>query len=185
MYRIDLADKSLWEFYRSNTLGSPVLKEQAYGAVYNWIEHDDIYFHRSLESALLFFKHEMTPPAFLQEDFQRVLEVYNGIKNDKLRSYGNLGTVKPENLDKFRFNLLRATSEICVFNWENFPISSFNNRIYTNVHSMGAEKIVDDVTCAKLSRVMPLMCKRNDVYLMAYDKEFMNNVNWNNVWVFN
>ena len=171
-------DAPMWTRYRSLKLGRPVLHEQAYGATFEWIEFDGIYFHRSLEFGLQCFINNVIPPEFLQKEYNTVIAILNKFKEGSV-SISDLAIKAPIDNTERRLHYLKMYESICIIGMPSFSISGWKCKIYTDCYSLGGDFIFDIEDCIKLSNIMPVICKKSIV-----DAKLFSTVNWSNVWLF-
>lgn len=171
----------IWKSYRSLTLGRPVIKEQAYDAVYPWIEINGIYYHRSLETVLSLMSAGIAIPEVFNDDLNLIRYIQYAIREEGTLRPTQYGMLPPENNDSHRLLLMANEDDIIVYGDVNIPFKEWSKPcVYSNRFSKGADYVKPDAECIRLSQKYIFVCRPEDIDAKLFK---VNGVNWNNVWV--
>lgn len=175
-----LTPKTIWNHYRSLTLGRPVVKEQAYNAAYPWIEFDGVYYHRSLETVLTLLHNNIPIPEVYQEDLELVNYIRCAVyEHDRLLPT-RYGMAKPKDTT-LRELILSKQDELIIYGKVALPFKQWKKPwIYSNVFNIGADMVKTEQECVALTQSRIMVCSPSMIDESFFRK---NNVNWNNVWV--
>ena len=183
MFNIMSSNKTedLWLKYRSLTLGRPVVKEQAYNAIYPWIEIDGIYYHRALEVVLSLMQSGLPVPECYKADEQLVLFIHNQIKTGDSLIPHKYGMIAPKDINSSREIILAQQQAVLIYGNVKTNCKSWKlPTIITNTYSVGGDTIVTEEKCIELSKKFIMLCRPEDVNEQKFKAL---GVNWNNVWI--
>lgn len=173
--------QSLWQRYRSLTLGRPVVKEQAYNAVYPWIDIDGIYYHRSLEVTLTLMLSGIPVPDTYKDDLDLINYIRYSVREEGQLRPTKYGMAAPENNAEYRKIILANEEELVFYGRVNLPYKTWSKPwIHSNIFNAGADMVKSDSECIKLSQKYPFICSPDSVDTAKFQGL---GINWNNVWI--
>lgn len=184
MFEIAVKTKAetMWQYYRSMTLGRPVVKQQAYEAIYPWIELDGIYFHRSLETVLTLLVNGVEIPSVFKEQYEQVKYIYESAKNNEVLNPCKYGFV-PKDVQSNRLALLKKYNSIGVAGIDSIQCKGWNTLIYTDLYNLGGDVLLSTNDVLRLSQKIPVVCSDKVIIDYCNDNQTVHQINWSNIWI--